>query len=88
MSWLAPSPEGRAKKIAALVAMLARGETIHPNGATRPRARGGDTVSRTRRQHHWGFGDPRGALAIGYTRKSVESRAGRTLILPMCLVAW
>jgi uncharacterized protein YdeI (YjbR/CyaY-like superfamily) len=44
--------EGRAKKIAALVAMLARGETIHPNAATRPRARGGDTLSRTRRQHH------------------------------------
>jgi len=30
------TPEGRAKKIAVLVAMLARGETIHPNGATRP----------------------------------------------------
>jgi uncharacterized protein YdeI (YjbR/CyaY-like superfamily) len=41
--------EGRAKKIAALVAMLARGETIHPNAATRPRARGGDALSRTRR---------------------------------------
>jgi uncharacterized protein YdeI (YjbR/CyaY-like superfamily) len=26
------TPAGRAKKIAALVAMLARGETIHPNG--------------------------------------------------------
>jgi uncharacterized protein YdeI (YjbR/CyaY-like superfamily) len=39
--------EGRAKKIAALVAMLARGETIHPN-----RARGGATLSRTRGQHH------------------------------------
>ena len=44
--------EGRAKKIASLVAMLARGETIHPNAATRPRARGGDTLSRTRRRHH------------------------------------
>jgi len=31
------TPEGRAKKIAALVAMLARGETIHPNAATQPR---------------------------------------------------
>jgi uncharacterized protein YdeI (YjbR/CyaY-like superfamily) len=30
------TPAGRAKKIAALVAMLARGETIHPNAATRP----------------------------------------------------
>ena len=46
------TPEGRAKKIAALVAMLARGETIHPNAAPGPRARGGDTPSRTRRQHH------------------------------------
>jgi len=46
------TPEGRAKKIAALVAMLARGETIYPNAAPRPRARGGDTLSRTRRQHH------------------------------------
>jgi uncharacterized protein YdeI (YjbR/CyaY-like superfamily) len=44
------TPEGRAKKIAALVAMLARGETIHPNPAPRPRARAGDTRSRTRRQ--------------------------------------
>jgi uncharacterized protein YdeI (YjbR/CyaY-like superfamily) len=44
--------EGRAKKIAALVAMLARGETIHPNAAPRPRARGGDSPSRTRRHHH------------------------------------
>jgi uncharacterized protein YdeI (YjbR/CyaY-like superfamily) len=43
------TPEGRAKKIAALVAMLARGETVHPNPAPRPRARGGDTPSRTRR---------------------------------------
>jgi uncharacterized protein YdeI (YjbR/CyaY-like superfamily) len=42
--------EGRAKKIAALVAMLARGQTIHPNAATKPRAPGGDTLSRTRRQ--------------------------------------
>jgi len=33
------TPEGRAKKIAALVAMLARGETIHPNAATRSRRR-------------------------------------------------
>lgn len=33
------TPEGRAKKIAALVAMLARGETIYPNGATRARPR-------------------------------------------------
>jgi uncharacterized protein YdeI (YjbR/CyaY-like superfamily) len=33
------TPAGRAKKIAALVAMLARGETIHPNAATRPRPR-------------------------------------------------
>jgi len=31
------TPAGRAKKIAALVAMLARGETIHPNAAPRPR---------------------------------------------------
>jgi uncharacterized protein YdeI (YjbR/CyaY-like superfamily) len=31
------TPAGRAKKIAALVAMLARGETIYPNAATRPR---------------------------------------------------
>jgi uncharacterized protein YdeI (YjbR/CyaY-like superfamily) len=31
------TPAGRAKKIAALVAMLARGETIHPNAGTRPR---------------------------------------------------
>ena len=30
------TPAGRAKKIAALVAMLARGETVHPNGAARP----------------------------------------------------
>jgi uncharacterized protein YdeI (YjbR/CyaY-like superfamily) len=30
------TPAGRAKKIAALVAMLARAETIHPNAATRP----------------------------------------------------
>jgi uncharacterized protein YdeI (YjbR/CyaY-like superfamily) len=30
------TPAGREKKIAALVAMLARGETIHPNAATRP----------------------------------------------------
>jgi len=43
------TPDGRAKKIAALVAMLARGETIHPNAAPRPRARRGDTLSRTRR---------------------------------------
>jgi uncharacterized protein YdeI (YjbR/CyaY-like superfamily) len=27
------TPAGRAKKIASLVAMLARGETIHPNRA-------------------------------------------------------
>ena len=33
------TPEGRARKIAALVAMLARGETIHPNAATGPRPR-------------------------------------------------
>ena len=33
------TPAGRAKKIAALVAMLARGETIHPNAAPRPRRR-------------------------------------------------
>jgi uncharacterized protein YdeI (YjbR/CyaY-like superfamily) len=33
------TPAGRAKKIAALVAMLGRGETIHPNAATRPRPR-------------------------------------------------
>jgi hypothetical protein len=33
------TPEGRAKKIATLVAMLARGETIHPNAAPRPRPR-------------------------------------------------
>jgi uncharacterized protein YdeI (YjbR/CyaY-like superfamily) len=45
------TPEGRAKKIAALVAMLARGQTIHPNAAPRPRARGGGTRSRTPRQH-------------------------------------
>jgi len=44
------TPEGRAKKIATLVAMLARGETIYPNAAPRPRVRGGDTRSRTRRQ--------------------------------------
>jgi uncharacterized protein YdeI (YjbR/CyaY-like superfamily) len=31
------TPEGRAKKIAALVAMLARGETIHPQRGDRPR---------------------------------------------------
>jgi uncharacterized protein YdeI (YjbR/CyaY-like superfamily) len=31
------TPEGRAKKIAALVAMLARGETILPNPRTAPR---------------------------------------------------
>jgi uncharacterized protein YdeI (YjbR/CyaY-like superfamily) len=31
------TPEGRAKKIAALVAMLSRGETIYPNAATRSR---------------------------------------------------
>jgi uncharacterized protein YdeI (YjbR/CyaY-like superfamily) len=31
------TPAGRAKKIAALVEMLARGETIHPNAATGPR---------------------------------------------------
>jgi uncharacterized protein YdeI (YjbR/CyaY-like superfamily) len=34
------TPAGRAKKIAALVDMLARGETIHPNAAPLPRARG------------------------------------------------
>ena len=33
------TPEGRAKKIATLVAMLARGETIYPNAAPRPRPR-------------------------------------------------
>ena len=33
------TPEGRAKKIATLVAMLARGETIHPIAAPRPRPR-------------------------------------------------
>jgi uncharacterized protein YdeI (YjbR/CyaY-like superfamily) len=33
------TPEGRAKKIAALVAMLARGETIHPSAPNRPRRR-------------------------------------------------
>jgi uncharacterized protein YdeI (YjbR/CyaY-like superfamily) len=31
------TPEGRAKKIATLVAMLARGDTIHPNATSRPR---------------------------------------------------
>ena len=46
------TPEGRTKKIAALVAMLARGETIHPNAATGPRARGGGTLSRPSRPHH------------------------------------
>ena len=45
------TPEGRAKKIATLVAMLARGETFYPNAPPRPRARGGETRSRTRRQH-------------------------------------
>ena len=30
------TPAGREKKIAALVAMLARGETIYPNAAKRP----------------------------------------------------
>jgi uncharacterized protein YdeI (YjbR/CyaY-like superfamily) len=30
------TPAGRAKKIAALIAMLARGETIYPNAPTRP----------------------------------------------------
>lgn len=34
------TPAGRARKIAALVAMLARGETIVPNAGTRPPARG------------------------------------------------
>jgi uncharacterized protein YdeI (YjbR/CyaY-like superfamily) len=33
------TPAGRAKKIADLVAMLARGETIHPNAPARPRGR-------------------------------------------------
>jgi uncharacterized protein YdeI (YjbR/CyaY-like superfamily) len=33
------TPAGRAGKIAALVAMLARGETIHPNAVTGPRPR-------------------------------------------------
>ena len=33
------TPEGRAKKIATLVAMLARGETTHPNPAPRARPR-------------------------------------------------
>jgi uncharacterized protein YdeI (YjbR/CyaY-like superfamily) len=33
------TPAGRAKKISELVAMLARGETIHPNAATRPPGR-------------------------------------------------
>jgi uncharacterized protein YdeI (YjbR/CyaY-like superfamily) len=33
------TPAGRAKKIGELVAMLARGETIHPNAATRPPGR-------------------------------------------------
>jgi uncharacterized protein YdeI (YjbR/CyaY-like superfamily) len=33
------TPAGRAKKIAALVAMLERGETIHPNAANRLRRR-------------------------------------------------
>ncbi|HTR77941.1 MAG TPA: YdeI/OmpD-associated family protein, partial [Gemmatimonadaceae bacterium] len=46
------TPEGRAKKVAALVAMLARGETIHPNAAAGPRARAGATASRNRQQDH------------------------------------
>jgi hypothetical protein len=33
------TPAGRAKKIAALVAMLARGETIVPQGQRRPSVR-------------------------------------------------
>ena len=33
------TPEGRAKKIAALVAMLARGETIHPQRRSSPAGR-------------------------------------------------
>ena len=32
------TPAGRARKIAALVAMLARGETIYPNAAIRARS--------------------------------------------------
>jgi uncharacterized protein YdeI (YjbR/CyaY-like superfamily) len=35
------TPAGRARKIATLVAMLARGETIVPNGTRGPQAKGG-----------------------------------------------
>jgi hypothetical protein len=33
------TPAGRAKKIASLVAMLARGQTPHPNGAGKGKGR-------------------------------------------------
>jgi uncharacterized protein YdeI (YjbR/CyaY-like superfamily) len=39
------TPEGRAKKIATLVALLARGETIHPNPAPRSRARAAPSLT-------------------------------------------
>jgi uncharacterized protein YdeI (YjbR/CyaY-like superfamily) len=44
------TPAGRAKKIAALVAMLARGETIVPNAAIRPLRKGTAGQQRPRRR--------------------------------------